>query len=379
MIAACRILLLEDNTSDAELIQEILETEHFDCEITRVQTRTEFITALEGNKIDLILADYKLPSFDGLSALNLALSARPDLPFIFVSGTLGEEVAIEALKIGATDYVLKMRLSRLVPSVRRAMREAEEKAERKKAEEELHAAQAELAHVNRVTTMGLLTASIAHEVNQPIAAAVTNADAALVCLGRDPPDLEEVRQALDSIKRDVLRAGNVIGRIRTLMRNVPPVQGTLDINEAILEVIALARGEVAKNRVSVKTQLTEDLPTVQGDRVRLQQLILNLIINAMEAMRDVSEGGRALLVSTSKTGPSDVIVAVRDTGPGLPVEGLDRIFEAFYTTKPAGMGIGLSICKSIVEAHGGRLWATPNTPRGAVFQFTLPAQHDRAS
>ncbi|MER8444688.1 ATP-binding protein [Mesorhizobium sp. M1066] len=379
MTSACRILLLEDNTSDAELIQEVLQAEHFDCEITRVQTRVEFITALEGNKIDLILADYKLPSFDGLSALKLALSAVPDLPFIFVSGTLGEEVAIEALKIGATDYVLKMRLSRLVPSVRRAMREAREKAERIKAEEALHAAQAELAHVNRITTMGLLTASIAHEVNQPIAAAVTNADAALVWLGRDPPDLEEVRQALVSIKRDANRAGNVIGRIRALIRNVPPVHGQLDINEAILEVIALARGEVAKNRVSVKTQLTDDLPTVQGDRVRLQQLILNLIVNAMEAMDDVSEEARALLVSTSKTGPSDVIVAVRDTGPGLPVEGFDRIFEAFYTTKPTGMGIGLSVCKSIVEAHGGRLWAMPNTPRGAVFQFTLPAQHDSAS
>jgi C4-dicarboxylate-specific signal transduction histidine kinase len=311
--------------------------------------------------------------------LKLALSARPDLPFIFVSGTLGEEVAIEALKIGATDYVLKMRLSRLVPSVRRAMREAGEKAERKKAEEALHTAQAELAHVNRVTTVGQLTASIAHEVNQPITAAVTNADAALVWLRRDPPDLEEVRQALESIIRDAHRASSIIGRIRALIKKVPPLYGQMDINEAIIEVIALARGEVVKHRVSVRTRLAENLPPVRGDRIRLQQLILNLIVNAMEAMRDVSEGTRELLVATSRTDSDDVIVAVQDSGPGLPTEGLERIFEAFYSTKPAGMGMGLSICKSIVEAHGGRLWATPNIPQGAVFQFTLPAQRESAS
>jgi C4-dicarboxylate-specific signal transduction histidine kinase len=379
MTSPCRILLLEDSSSDAELIQEILEVEHFDCEISRVQTRAEFIGALEDKDVDLILADYRLPSFDGLSALKLALSARPDLPFIFVSGTLGEEVAIEALKIGATDYVLKMRLSRLVPSVRRAMREAGEKAERKKAEEALHTAQAELAHVNRVTTVGQLTASIAHEVNQPITAAVTNADAALVWLRRDPPDLEEVRQALESIIRDAHRASSIIGRIRALIKKVPPLYGQMDINEAIIEVIALARGEVVKHRVSVRTRLAENLPPVRGDRIRLQQLILNLIVNAMEAMRDVSEGTRVLLVATSRTDADDVIVAVQDSGPGLPTEGLERIFEAFYSTKPAGMGMGLSICKSIVEAHGGRLWATPNIPQGAVFQFTLPAQRESAS
>ena len=243
-------------------------------------------------------------------------SARPDLPFIFVSGTLGEEVAIEALKIGATDYVLKMRLSRLVPSVRRAMREAEEKAERKKAEEALHRAQAELAHINRLTTMGQFTGSIAHEVNQPIAATAANAETALQWLGRDPRILTKSGKPSSSIIKDAHRAGDVIGRIRALIKKVPPILGQLDINEAILEVIALARGEVAKNRVSVQTQLTEDLPTVQGDRVRLQQLILNLVINAMEAMIEVGEGTRELLVSTGKTEQNEVTVAVQEFGPG---------------------------------------------------------------
>jgi signal transduction histidine kinase len=227
--------------------------------------------------------------------------------------------------------------------------------------------------------MGQLTASIAHEVNQPITAAVTNADAALVWLRRDPPDLEEVRQALESIIRDAHRASSIIGRIRALIKKVPPLYGQMDINEAIIEVIALARGEVVKHRVSVRTRLAENLPPVRGDRISLQQLILNLIVNAMEAMRDVSEGTRELLVATSRTDADDVIVAVQDSGPGLPTEGLERIFEAFYSTKPAGMGMGLSICKSIVEAHGGRLWATPNIPQGAVFQFTLPAQRESAS
>ncbi len=199
-------------------------------------------------------------------------------------------------------------------------------------------------------------------------------------LGRDPPDLDEVRQALefDNKGTPIEPATSSAGSAPS-SRKCRPRHGRLDINDAILEVIALARGEVVKNRVSVKTQLTEDLPVIQGDRVRLQQLILNLIINATEAMSDVGEGTRELLVSTSKTEQNDVTVAVQDFGPGLPAESLERIFEAFYTTKPAGMGIGLSICKSIVEAHGGRLWAMPNMPRGAVFQFTLPAQRDSVS
>lgn len=229
----------------------------------------------------------------------------------------------------------------------------------------------ELAHANRVATMGQLTASIAHEVKQPIAATVSNAQAALRWLSRHPPDLEEVRQALAHIVQDGRRAGDVVGRIRDLIKKAPPREDRLDINEAAREVIELTRGEAAKNGVRVRRELADGLPLIQGDRVQLQQVMLNLIINAVEAMRGVSDGPRELLISTGTSDTGDVRVAVRDSGPGLTPAALERLFEPFYTTKPGGLGLGLSICRSIVEGHGGRLWASTNVPRGAIFQFTL--------
>jgi PAS domain S-box-containing protein len=247
------------------------------------------------------------------------------------------------------------------------------------ASEALRDAQADLAHANRVTTLGQLSASIAHEVSQPISAVATNAHAALRWLGAQPPDLEEVRQALGRIVKDGNRAADVFGRIRGLIKKAPPRKDGLEINETILEVIALTRGEAVKNGVSVQTQLAEGLPLIQGDRVQLQQVILNLIMNAVEAMSGVSEGSRELLISTGKTEPDGVLVAVRDSGPGLAPASLGRLFDAFYTTKPGGLGMGLSICRSIVEAHGGRLWAAGNVLQGAIFQFTLPAHPDSAS
>ncbi len=234
----------------------------------------------------------------------------------------------------------------------------------------------ELAHANRVTAMGQLTASIAHEVNQPITAAVINAEAALRWLGAQPPDLEEVRAALGLIVEDGTRAGNIIGGIRALIKKLPPRQACLDLNEAIREVIALTRGEAAKTGVSVQTDLADGLPLIYGDRVQLQQVILNLIINAIEAMSGVAETPRALLISTGQAEPGGVLVAVRDSGPGLDPASLEHLFNAFYTTKSGGMGMGLAICRSIIEAHEGQLCASANEPRGAVFQFTLPLQRD---
>jgi PAS domain S-box-containing protein len=258
--------------------------------------------------------------------------------------------------------------------------------ERKRAEEDLREserryreAQRELAHVNRVTTMGQLTASIAHEVNQPIAAAVTSADAGLRWLAAQPPDLEEVRDAFDRVIRAGSRAGEVIGRIRALIQKVPERKALLDINETILEMIALTRSEMQRHRILLQTELGNGLPPIWGDRVQLQQVILNLIMNAIEAMSEVSEGTRELLIGTSVDTPDGVIVAVRDSGPGWKPESLDRLFDPFYTTKPAGMGMGLSICRSITEAHGGRLWAAANVPQGACFHFSLPAQGSTAS
>jgi two-component system, LuxR family, sensor kinase FixL len=251
--------------------------------------------------------------------------------------------------------------------------------ERKRAEEALHKAQVELAHVTRVATLGEMTASISHEVNQPLAAVVTNANACLRWLARQSPDLDEARAAVERIIRDGGRASEVIERIRALVKKSPPRQDWLSINDIILEVIALARSEMHMNRVSLQTQLTDSLPLVLADRVQLQQVVLNLIVNGIEAMNRNSEGKRELGISTEEEGSSGVLIAVRDSGVGLNPENLEHLFDPFYTTKPDGMGMGLAISRSIIEAHGGRLWATPNAPRGAVFQFTLPHDGERVS
>ncbi len=252
-------------------------------------------------------------------------------------------------------------------------------AEARESERRYREMQMEVAHANRVATMGQLTASIAHEVNQPITAAGTYAEAALRWLGAQPPDLEEVRQALGSIVKDTNRAGAVMDRIRALIIKAPARKDWVDMNEAIREVIELTRGEAAKNGASVQAELGDGLPLVQGDRVQLQQVVLNLIVNSVQAMSAVAEGARDLFVTTARAEPNGVIVAVKDSGPGLAPANLEHLFTPFYTTKPNGLGMGLSICRSIVEAHGGRLSVTGNLPQGAIFQFTVPIHPGDAS
>ena len=489
------ILHLEDDPSDSELVQARLEVDFAACRVTRVETEVDFRASLDRGGYDLILADYTLPSFDGLSALKIALEKRPEMPFIFVSGTLDEELAIEALKIGATDYVFKTRLSRLLPSVQRALREGEERAERKRAEEALRrseaylaeaqrlshtgsfgwdlssgdiywsletfrifefepvtkptlervlqrthpedrstvrqlidsasgerkgfdfehrllmpdgavkyirvvahpstsgpafvgavtditeskraqealrTSQAELAHVTRIMTMGELAASIAHEVNQPLSAIVASGSACVRWLDGPVPNLADAREAAQRIVRDGKRAGEVIARIRALTRKETTEKERLDLNCTIEEVVALVGSEILKNRVALRTELRDHLPAVLGDRIQLQQLVLNLVMNAIEAMSAVADRPRELVITTQNGETDQVVVAVRDSGVGLDPKSSERIFEAFYTTKPAGMGMGLSISRSIVQNHGGRLWAVANDGPGTTFQFTVP-------
>jgi signal transduction histidine kinase len=511
--AQLRILYLEDDPRDAELVRETLAADGIESEIIRVETEADFIAALKQGGFDLILADYTLPSFDGLSALEIVQKDWTEVPLIFVSGTLGEELAIEALKRGATDYVVKTRLSRIVPSVQRALRESEERSdliraqealrtseaylaeaqrishigsfgwdvasgriywsqetyrifeldpaseptlefvfdrihpedramvrqlldraidertdfdfehrllmpntsvkyvrvagrpsqgksggfefmgpvsditERKLGEAALQKAQAELAHVTRVTTLGELTASIAHEINQPLTAIVGNASAGLRWLSGDSPNIDEARDAIGRIVRDGNRASDVVSRMRALFKKAPMTRERFDINEAIEEVVALTHAEAQRSRVLVRTRLNGNLPMILGDRVQLQQVVLNLLVNAMEAMSGTEKTRRDLLVSTKKVtdikcppsatassaGESSYVsVAVRDSGAGLLATSLAQLFTAFYTTKPHGLGMGLAVSRSIIEAHGGHLEAFPNDDRGATFQFTLP-------
>jgi PAS domain S-box-containing protein len=251
--------------------------------------------------------------------------------------------------------------------------------DRKHAEEALQQAEADLARLNRAMLLGEMTASIAHEVNQPIAAVITNANAGLRWLGARQPDVDEVRQALGRIVRDGTRAGEVIGRIRALVRKVPPRRELLEINQAIREVIALTQTEMQRNTVGLQSRLADNLPLVSADRVQLQQVMINLIINAIEAMAGGSDAARELTILSGIDDANDVFVEVQDTGPGLDPEKPDRLFQSFYTTKPDGIGMGLAISRSIAEAHGGYLSAAPNTPRGAVFRLTLPFEETTLS
>jgi C4-dicarboxylate-specific signal transduction histidine kinase len=236
-----------------------------------------------------------------------------------------------------------------------------------------HETPTEFAHANRLAILGQLSASIAHEVIQPIGATVTAAEAALRWLGHQPPDLEETRQLLAQIVRDGKRAGDVVHRIRALMKKEPSRGERLDINKVIREAIELTRGEAVRRAVSVQMTLAEHLPLIEGDQIQLQQVMLNLIINAFEAMSPQSSASRDLTIVSAKAEPDGVLVAVRDSGPGVDPANLERVFDAFFSTKADGSGMGLTICRTIIQAHGGHMSATRGATRGAILQFTLPA------
>jgi two-component system, sensor histidine kinase and response regulator len=243
--------------------------------------------------------------------------------------------------------------------------------ERKRAEEALQQSKADVARVTRIATMGELTASIAHEINQPLGAVVTNGNAALRWLAGQPPNLEEVREAIERTIREATRASDVIGRIRALLQKGPPQMARLDVNAVIQEVLTLADNELLRSGVTVQTELAADVPVVLGDRVQLQQVILNLILNGIEAMSTTTDRRRELRIKSAKH-PDGALVQIHDSGEGVDAEQADHIFEPFFTTKPQGIGMGLSVGRSMVEAQGGRLWFTPGPSHGAVFQFTVP-------
>jgi PAS domain S-box-containing protein len=254
--------------------------------------------------------------------------------------------------------------------------------DRKRAEierERLRQLEADLAHINRVSMLGELTASIAHEVNQPLSGVVSNASASLRWLAGDPPNLERAREAAQRIVRDGKRAAEVIARVRSLTTRTAMPGEKLDLNETVREVLALVEDEAKRNSVIIRTQFADDVFPVLGDRVRLQQVVLNLVMNGIEAMRSVSERARELVITTWNLDPDQAQVTVEDSGTGIDPQMMNKIFDPFYTTKPGGMGVGLSISRSIVQAYGGRLWATAKDGPGTMFHFTLPKHHGEES
>jgi len=246
--------------------------------------------------------------------------------------------------------------------------------EAKKAQEALQAAQAELAHASRVAVLGEISASIAHEVNQPLAAIVANGEACLRFLAHETPDLTDVRGAVEWIVKDGNRAGDVIQRVRTLTKKTDSHRAALDVNDAIDDAVSLLQRELSAHRISLQSDLGSALPPVLADRVQLQQVIINLILNAVEAMQAVTDRPRRLTIRSYQDSAGQAVVAVKDNGTGFTSETQDRLFNAFFSTKPGGLGMGLSICRSIIEAHGGRLSASANADHGATFQFALDSR-----
>ncbi len=314
---------------------------------------------------------YFLPPID-------SLDAKPEeIPRFLVFTVSALFVgSLSAAQRGAMESLRRARddLKETVQEVQRANEALEaESHERKRAEEASRQAQADLARVSRVTTMGELTASLAHEVNQPIGAAVTNANTCIRWLARDTPNVEEARAAAMRSAKDGMRAAEIVSRIRLLFKKGSPERELVDVNEVVREMIVLLRGEATRYNISVRTELAAELPPVLGDRVQLQQVLMNLIMNSIDAMKDV-DGTRELGIKSQRAENEQVVVTVSDTGIGLPAQQRDQIFKAFFTTKSHGTGMGLSISRSIVESHGGRLWAADNSPRGASFRFALPTK-----
>jgi PAS domain S-box-containing protein len=354
-----RFRTLFDKANDAIFLEnerdEIVEVNERACAMLGY-SRQELLT--------MKVSDLQAPEMreQAVGVIRGELERHGDAPFETVDlHRSGRRILVEVTNTPIFDHGHKLVLS-----------VARDVTERKRAAEALQQMHEQLAHANRVATMGQLTASIAHEIAQPIGAVYNRANAAINFLNRNPTDLEEVREAISRIADAADRAREIIVRIREQVKKAPPQKDCFDLNEAIEEVLLLANNAITKDAIAVQTGFAKGLPPVQGDRVQLQQVALNLILNAMEAMRSVDDRSRKLQITTQENEAGGVLVTVSDTGPGIPPETLERVFESFFTTKSSGMGIGLSICRSIVEAHGGSLRASANEPRGATFQFSLP-------
>jgi PAS domain S-box-containing protein len=338
-------------------------------------------TILAINPLGAEQLGYTMTELIGQSVLNVFCETDREAALRNIAKCLaqiGQSMTWEARKVCKDGSVLRVReTAKAVPRGEGpiVLIACEDTTEQKIAEEALRQAQMDLAHFNRVNTMGELTASLAHEVNQPIAAAVTNASACVLWLSREQPNVEEARQAASRIVNEGRRAGAIISRIRSLFKRAAPERVSLNINEVVREILVLLHTQAKQYSISIQTRLDDTLPNILGDRIQLQQVLMNLIVNSIDALKDV-EGARELLIQSQRTENQHLLLSVRDTGVGLPLHQAEQIFKAFFTTKPHGIGMGLRISYSIIESHGGRLWAEPNSPRGAVFHLTLPYPSD---
>ena len=371
------VLVVDDDPTNITVISGVLK-DSFRIKVA-TNGKQALAMARAPDKLDLILLDVVMPEMDGFEVCR-HLKANPatrEIPVIFLTGVTDAENEEKGFEIGAVDYIHKPFSAPIVLvrvrtqlALQAALRQAREA--RNQADELLHALRAELAGVARLTAMGELAASIAHEIRQPLAAVINNANAGLNWLNNKPPSLKQARAALKQIVRDSERGSDVIGSIQGMLKKGEQERAWLDINDLIREVMSLVQGDLKDRGVSSRAELADDLPRVLADRIQLRQVILNLIMNAIEAMVSVSGRARVLRVRSENHGDNGVRVAVEDSGSGIPQEDMDRIFETFFTTKSEGMGMGLSICRSIVASHGGRITVAKGVPHGSVFQLILP-------
>ena len=358
-----RLLMLEDSSDDEELLLQELRTHGYEFSHTRVETRAEFARALEAGPWDAIISDYMLPGFTGLEAFSLVDERGLDVPFILVSGTIGEETAIEAMKAGVHDFLLKDRLGRLGPALARELREAAVRAERRKMQEQLLMS-------DRLASLGMLAAGVAHEINNPLSSLLMNLDLAL----NPPPERQvdpEEAQILRSAFECAQHIRDIVGDIKVFARPVEERFGPTDLHRVLDSVARMAWHQVVHKARFIKEY--GGSPLVHGSEARLAQVFLNLIINAAQALPENERDQHQIRVVTRPDGPDGIQVEIRDTGPGIPAELHERIFEPFFTTKPVGVGtgLGLSICRRIVTEMGGRIGVESQPGQGSLFWVRL--------
>jgi C4-dicarboxylate-specific signal transduction histidine kinase len=370
-----KVLIVEDRPEDTELMVRELRQASLTPDWRAVVTEPEYRQSLDWGP-DVILSDFTLPQFNAFDALRIMQERQLDIPFIVVTGSISEETAVDCIKQGAVDYLLKDRMARLPAAVASALEEKRLRDEKRQTEDQLQERLAQLAHVSRLTTMGELVSELAHELNQPLYAIANYSEACLnVARSSSAQQTQELVPWLEQICEQSHRAGEIIKRIYGFVRKTSAHARPVNMNALVHDCAALLQVNLRHQGVALRLELTEELPQVTADPVQIQQVLVNLMNNAIDAMAHLPREERQLVVRSQRPGSNEIRVSVTDRGRGAADENLERLFEAFFTTKAEGMGMGLSISRSIIEAHDGRLWAERNPDRGLTFFFTLPIEN----
>lgn len=369
------VLIVEDSIDDMDLLLYELKKGGFELQAERVDTADAMRLALSKKQWDIVLSDFQMPQFSGLEALQILKSSHEDIPFIFVSGAIGEDTAVAAMKSGASDYVMKGRLKRLIPVIQRSLQEANAQRERKKSEETLRRYQLELAHRDRVSLMGEMASTLAHELNQPLTAITIYTQLCIDKLQSNSFLLDELIPLLTKIANLAKHQGDIIHHIKNFVRKGDLSSEVIDMKDVVRETLNFIHCLTTEQPyIRIDLSMDEDLPPIIMDKIQIQQVILNLVRNSIEAMQEIKIKEPKVVIHTSVVDQKFIQVTVSDNGPGFAEDKLPQLFDPYFTTKPTGTGMGLAICRSFIEAHGGNLTAQLNPMGGAQFRFILPIE-----